>query len=129
MNIKNTYKILKLISGETIICELTESDGKYRISRPMQMHIHPQMSMMGMSESLMLSRWVEPFTEEESFEIDPKHVIITLTASPGLSIYYAGVMNKIDTGREITSSMDNINKEDIYDELLEELEVESKSIH
>jgi hypothetical protein len=38
-------------------------------------------------------------------------------------------MNKIDTGREITSSMDNINKEDIYDELLEELEVESKSIH
>jgi hypothetical protein len=95
----------------------------------MQMHIHPQMSMMGMSESLMLSRWVEPFTEEKSFEIDPKHVIITLTASPGLSIYYAGVMNKIDTGREITSSMDNINKEDIYDELLEELEVESKSIH
>ena len=83
----DTYKILKLISGENIICELSEDNGKYEITRPLLMHVSPKMTMTGMTESLMLSRWVQPFTEEKYFEIDPKHVIIMLPASAGLSIY------------------------------------------
>ena len=127
--ITDTYKILKLISGENIICELTEENGKYEISKPLLMHVHPNITMGGMTESLMLSRWVQPFTEQTNFEIDPKHVIIMLPASPGLSVYYEGVLNKIEGGTERISLGDHINEDDIYDELLEDLEPESKIIH
>tara|TARA_R110001592_G_scaffold40930_1_gene134141 strand:+ start:307 stop:708 length:402 start_codon:yes stop_codon:yes gene_type:complete len=130
----DTYKILKLISGENIICELSEDNGKYEISRPLLMNIQSRVNHTGMTESLMLSRWVQPFTEERYFEIDPKHVIIMLPASPGLSIYYEGVMNKLEDSGNLddydhNKNLDDYDDEEIYEELLDELETESKSIH
>ena len=124
----DTYKILKLISGENIICELSEDDGKYEISRPLLMNVHPSVTQRGMTESLMLSRWVQPFTEQKYFEIDPKHVIIVLPASPGLSVYYEGVIDKLESSEEI-DNREEYDDEDIYDELLDELEIDSDSIH
>ena len=126
--ISDTYKILKLISGENIICELAEENGKYEISRPLLMHVHPNITMAGMTESLMLSRWVQPFTEQKHFAIDPKHVIIMLPASPGLSVFYEGVIYKLED-REEVSIEDDLKDDDIYDELLNELETDNKSIH
>jgi uncharacterized secreted protein with C-terminal beta-propeller domain len=126
--ISDTYKILKLISGESIICELSEDDGKYEISKPLLMNVHQKMTRKGMTESLELSRWVQPFTEQKSFAIDPKHVIIMLPASPGLSIFYEGVIYKIEDTEEI-SIVDNFKDDDMYDELLDELETDNKSIH
>ena len=126
--ISDTYKILKLISGENIICELSEDDGKYEISRPLLMNVHPSVTRRGMTESLMLSRWVQPFTEQRYFEIDPRHVIIVLPASPGLSIYYEGVLDKLE-GSEKIDTVDDYDDEDIYDELLDELETDSDLIH
>ena len=125
----DTYKVLKLISGENIICELEKTiGGTYEISRPLLMHVRPSVTVSGMTESLMLSRWVQPFTEQKSFEINPKHVIIILPASPGLSVYYEGVLNKLEEGGE-EIAVTKIDEEEIYDELLEELETESNSIH
>jgi len=124
----DTYKILKLISGESIICELSEDDGKYEISRPLLMNVQRKETRTGMTESLELSRWVQPFTEQKSFEIDPKHVIIMLPASPGLSIFYDGVIYKLEDREEI-SIEDNFKDDDMYDELLDELETDNKSIH
>jgi len=124
----DTYKILKLISGESIICELSEDDGKYEISRPLLMNVQRKETRTGMTESLELSRWVQPFTEQKSFEIDPKHVIIMLPASPGLSIFYEGVIYKLEDREEI-SIEDNFKDDDMYDELLDELETDNKSIH
>tara|TARA_R110000803_G_scaffold7133_1_gene22979 strand:+ start:1627 stop:2028 length:402 start_codon:yes stop_codon:yes gene_type:complete len=130
----DTYKILKLISGENIICELSEDNGKYEISRPLLMNIQSRTNSTGMTESLMLSRWVQPFTEERYFEIDPKHVIIMLPASPGLSIFYEGVMNKLEDSGNLddydhNKNLDDYDDEDIYDELLDELEIDNDSIH
>ena len=92
------------------------------------MHVSPKITVTGMTESLMLSRWVQPFTDEKYFEIDPKHVIIMLPASPGLSVYYEGVLNKLEGPEEIPT-MEDINEEEIYEELLDELDTENKSIH
>ena len=130
----DTYKILKLISGENIICELSEDNGKYEISRPLLMNIQSRINSTGMTESLMLSRWVQPFTEERYFEIDPKHVIIMLPASPGLSIFYEGVMNKLEDSGNLddydhNKNLDDYDDEDIYDELLNDLETDSDLIH
>ena len=130
----DTYKILKLISGENIICELSENNGKYEISKPLLMSVHPHVTRTGITESLMLTRWVQPFTEQTYFDIDPKHVIIMLPASPGLSIYYEGVMNKLEDSGNLddydhNKNLDDYDDEEIYEELLDELETESKSIH
>ena len=124
----DTYKILKLISGENIICELSEDNGKYEISRPLLMSIQSRVNHTGMTESLMLSRWVQPFTEQRHFELDPKHVIIILPASPGLSVYYEGILNKLDNTDD-EPFVDDFEDEEIYEELLDELETESKYIH
>ena len=124
----DTYKILKLISGENIICELSEDNGKYEISRPLLMNIQSRVNHTGMTESLMLSRWVQPFTEQRHFEIDPQHVIIILPASPGLSVYYEGILNKLDNIDD-EPFVDDFEDEEIYEELLDELETESKFIH
>jgi hypothetical protein len=124
----DTYKILKLISGENIICELSEDNGKYEISRPLLMNIQSRVNHTGMTESLMLSRWVQPFTEQRHFELDPKHVIIILPASPGLSVYYEGILNKLDNTDD-EPFVDDFEDEEIYEELLDELETESKFIH
>jgi hypothetical protein len=124
----DTYKILKLISGENIICELSEDNGKYEISRPLLMNIQSRVNHTGMTESLMLSRWVQPFTEQRHFEIDPQHVIIILPASPGLSVYYEGILNKLDNTDD-EPFVDDFEDEEIYEELLDELETESKYIH
>ena len=124
----DTYKILKLISGENIICELSEENGKYEISKPLLMSVQQKETRTGMTESLELSRWVQPFTEQKIFAIDPIHVIIMLQASPGLSIFYENVIYKLED-REETSIIDNYTDDDIYDELLDELETDNKSIH
>ena len=125
---KDTYKILKLISGENIICELSEDDGKYEISRPLLMNVHPSVTRRGITESLMLSRWVQPFTEQKHFAIDPKHVIIVLPASPGLSIYYENILNKLEDANKI-DNVEDCDDKDIYDELLDELESDTDLIH
>jgi len=125
----DTYKILKLISGENIICELSENNGKYEISKPLLMSVHPHVTRTGITESLMLTRWVQPFTEQTYFDIDPKHVIIMLPASPGLSVYYEGIINKLDDAEEI-NTLDDINDDDdVYDDLLEDLKTDIKYIH
>ena len=124
----DTYKILKLISGENIICELSENNGKYEISKPLLMSVHPHVTRTGITESLMLTRWVQPFTEQTYFDIDPKHVIIMLPASPGLSVYYEGIINKLDDAEEI-NTLDDINDDDVYDDLLEDLKKGIKYIH
>ena len=92
------------------------------------MNIQPNMTRRGMTESLMLSRWVQPFTEQIYFEIDPKHVIVMLPASPGLSIYYEGIINKLDDAEEI-DTVDDFTDEDIYEELLDNLETGNDTIH
>jgi hypothetical protein len=92
------------------------------------MNVHPSVTRTGMTESLMLSRWVQPFTEQKHFEIDSKHVIIMLPASPGLSVYYEGVLNKLEDA-DLIDTIDDYDDEDIYDELLDELEPDIDLIH
>lgn len=127
MNTDN-YKVLKLISGENIICELTVENGKFEISKPLLMRVHTQITTRGAMESLMLSRWVQPFTEQQVFDINPKHVIIVLPASPGLIVYYEGVLNKLKDSDKL-SITDIDDQEESYDGLLEELETNNKTIH
>ena len=128
-----SYKVVKLTNGEEIICQLGDDidNGEYKINFPLKMVVHSVLTKEGPVESLNLSRWIGPYTEQSKFLIKSDHVLLIANASPGLSKYYEHVMKEIkqlDTP-EKRAYLDNIKDEDVYDDLLEELEVDNNTVH
>jgi len=132
MNTTAPYKIVKLTNGEELVCQLADDidNGEYKINFPLKMEVHSVMTKEGTVDSLNLSRWIGPYTEQSKFSIKSDHVLLVANASPGLSRYYEHVIKEIkqlDTP-EKRSTLDDIRDEDVYDELLEELE-SSNTVH
>ena len=133
MNTTIPYKIVKLTNGENLICEINDDidSGEYKINFPLKMEVNSMPTKEGVVDSLNLSRWIGPYTEQSRFLIKRDHVLFVADASPGLANYYEHVMKEIkqlDTP-EKRASLDDIKDEDVYDELLEELKTESNTIH
>ena len=81
-------------------------------------------------ESLSLSRWIGPYTEQSLFSIKTSHVLIVADASVGLSRYYEHVQKEI-TRRDSSNykkSLDDIDNEEVYEDLLTDLDVDD-TIH
>ena len=132
MNTTAPYKIVKLTNGEEIVCQLGDDidNGEYKVNFPLKMEVHSVQTKEGPVDSLNLSRWIGPYTEQSIFSIKSDHVLLVANASPGLSRYYEHVIKEIkqlDTP-EKRSTLDDIKDEDVYDELLEEIE-SSNTIH
>ena len=133
MSTTTPYKIVKLTNGENLICQINDDvdNGEYKINFPLKMEIRSMITEEGVVESLNLSRWIGPYTEQSFFSIKSDHVLLVANASPGLSRYYEHVMNEIkqlDTP-EKRSTLDDVKDEDVYDELLEELKTDSNTVH
>ena len=137
-----SYTVLKLANGEDIICEVdfeqynVEADLPqriYEIQNPLLITHTKEMSPEGVREGLSLSRWFQPFTEQNYFTIPATTVVTSAAASPGLSKYYEYVLKRIgDEYDEIVTEekdLDDYSNDDIYDELLDEYETPSKAIH
>ena len=127
-----TYKILKLLNGEELICELADSvvDDFYEITHPLKMQVESKLTKRGPVESLSLSRWIGPYTEQSLFSIKTSHVLIVADASAGLSRYYEHVQKEI-TRRDSPNyrkSLDDIDNEEVYEDLLDDLDIED-TIH
>ena len=133
MNTTTQYKIVKLTNGEELICQMGDDvdNGEYKINFPLKKVVHSMATKDGVVDSLNLSRWIGPYTEQSFFSIKRDHVLIIADASPGLSRYYEHVMREIKQldAPEKRSTLDDIDDEDVYDELLEELETDSNTIH
>ena len=137
-----SYTVLKLANGEDIICEVdfeqynVEADLPqriYEIQNPLLITHTKEMSPEGVREGLSLSRWFQPFTEQNYFTIPATTVVTSAAASPGLSKYYEYVLKRIgDEYDEIVTEekkLDDYSNDDIYDELLIGSETGSKLIH
>ena len=135
------YKIVKLTNGEDIICIVKSELGEEcEISYPVLMQTLPRRTPKGFVESLSLSRWLQPFTEESLFKIKSDKIILMTDASPGLCKYYEYVLSKIDNPNDNDVFQENNfpkeaenhnedNDEEIYKELLEDMDIDSDSIH
>ena len=79
-------KILKLSSGEEVICNVVNNpeDSFISVVYPMKMQSYPIFTRNGIEESLTLQRWIH-FAEEDTFDIDKTNVITMTEASYGLS--------------------------------------------
>ena len=128
-----SYKVVKLTNGEEVICQLGDDiiNDEYQLNCPLKMEVKQQMTKAGPMDSLNLSRWIGPYTKQSFFTIKTSHVLLVAEASEGLSRYYEHVMKEIKQldSPEKRAYLDDIKDEDMYDDLLEELEVDSDTVH
>ena len=112
---KSNYQVIKLTNGEDIICDLKESESGYllKVKSPLKMEIVNRVTKSGMVEGLDLTRWVQPFTEQESVMINKSTVVTMVPASIGMSKYYRYVLKSIDTMKLVTSEDIEPTKEEL----------------
>ena len=127
-----TYKVLKLLNGEELICELEDGvvDDSYEITHPLKMQVESKLTRQGPVDSLSLSRWIGPYTEQSLFSIKTAHVLIVADASEGLSRYYEHVRKQIIRldSPHFKKSLDDVSNEEVYEDLLDDLDIED-TIH
>ena len=127
-----TYKVLKLLNGEELICEMGdgEIEDSYEITHPLKMQVESRLTRQGPVESLSLSRWIGPYTEQSLFNIKTSHVLIIAEASVGLSRYYEHVQKEITRrdSPDFKKTLDDIDNEEVYGDLLDDLDIDD-TIH
>ena len=132
---ESTCKVLKLTNGEDIVCELGDgnTENEYEIGYPLKMEVQSKMTKNGIIESLNLTRWVGPYTEQSFFLIKTSHILLIAEASHGLSRYYEHVIRELDEwdSEKVKKRqfLDTIDNEEVYDELLTEFKIPNKIIH
>ena len=132
---ESTCKVLKLTNGEDIVCELGDgnTENEYEIGYPLKMEVQSKMTKNGIIESLNLTRWVGPYTEQSFFLIKTSHILLIAEASHGLSRYYEHVIRELDewVSEKVKKRqfLDTIDNEEVYDELLTEFKIPNKIIH
>ena len=124
--------MVKLSNGEDIICKVeNELDSTLQISSPLKMETYSRTTSKGLVESLGLSRWVQPYSDEKEFTIQKTTVVLMTPVSVGLQKYYEYVIENMGAMREKISQptdkelkvieREEKNIEDIENEL-EEME-------
>ena len=95
------YQMVKLSNGEDIICKVeNELDSTLQISSPLKMETYSRTTSKGLVESLGLSRWVQPYSDEKQFTIQKTTVVLMTPVSVGLQKYYEYVIENMGAMRE-----------------------------
>ena len=98
---ETTTKVIKLSNGEDIVCTCMEShntdenSNKLFIISPLKMEIRNKVTKKGVVEALTLSRWLQPFTQENDFEIEKCNIVTMSDASYALQNYYKFMVDTI----------------------------------
>ena len=94
----SNFQVLKLSNGDDVICNLVETkDNTFKITSPLKMDTVNRITKKGVSESLALTRWIQPFSEQEEFDIQKSSVVVMAEASVGLTRYYQYVLRTLDS--------------------------------
>ena len=98
---ETTTKVIKLSNGEDIVCTCMESQNidnnsdKLFIISPLKMEIRNKVTKKGVVEALTLSRWLQPFVQENNFKLEKSNIITMSDASYALNNYYKFMVDHI----------------------------------
>jgi len=93
----SSYQIIKLKNGEDLICNVLDNEnGRLKVSSPLKMETVNRISKKGLTESLALTRWIQPYSDEDFFFIESNSIIIMTPASVGMTRYYEYVLKSYD---------------------------------
>ena len=141
----SSYQIIKLKNGEDLICNVLDNEnGRLKVSSPLKMETVNRISKKGLTESLALTRWIQPYSDEDHFFIESNSIIIMTPASVGMTRYYQYVLKSYDglvlksakeeTVEKIRSEKQKSSKLEIDDDMVESdlrdyLYTDKKTIH
>jgi len=128
-------KIIKLSSGEEIVCKLVEREHNrsYEIENPLKIHTVPKVTNDGIEEAISLQKWIH-FAEEQVFLLEKNKVMVIAEASYGLSKFYEYCIGRMkaehsDIGEEPSDKeLKEIENEEL-EEMFEGYSVNSKLLH
>ena len=93
----SSYQIIKLKNGEDLICNVLDNEnGRLKVESPLKMETVNRISKKGLTESLALTRWIQPYSDEDYFFIESNSIIIMTPASVGMTRYYEYVLKSYD---------------------------------
>ena len=91
------YQMVKLSNGEDIICNVKQdSELILKITSPLKMETYNRTTEKGMVESLGLSRWIQPYSDEDEFTIHKNTIVLMTPVSAGLKRYYEDVLRNME---------------------------------
>jgi len=141
----SSYQIIKLKNGEDLICNVLDNEnGRLKVSSPLKMETVNRISKKGLTESLALTRWIQPYSDEEHYFIESNSIIIMTPASVGMTRYYQYVLKSYDglvlksakeeTVEKIRSEKQKSSKLEVDDDIPESdlkdyLYTDKKTIH
>ena len=141
----SSYQVIKLKNGEDLICNVLDNEnGRLKVSSPLKMETVNRISKKGLTESLALTRWIQPYSDEDHFFIETNSIIIMTPASVGMTRYYEYVLKSYDglvlksakeeTVEKIRSEKQKSSKLEIDDDMVESdlrdyLYTDKKTIH
>jgi hypothetical protein len=124
-----SYQMVKLANGEDIICNVkSDLDTSLQISSPLKMETYNRTTEKGIVESLGLSRWIQPYSDEELYTIQKNTVVLMTPISAGLQKYYEYVLQNIKTvNGKVSGPTDKeirvLEKEEKLEDMEKELDV------
>ena len=94
----NTTRVIKLANGESIVCtciptRTDEGSQTLHIIHQLKMELKNRITKKGMVEALTLTRWLQPFTESDEFDIEKSSIVTVTSASYALNNYYQFMLN------------------------------------
>ena len=93
----SNFQVLKLSNGDDVICNLVETkDNTFKITSPLKMDTINRITKKGVSESLALTRWIQPYSDQEHYYVQKSTVVVMAEASVGLTRYYQYVLRSLD---------------------------------
>jgi len=93
----SSYQVIKLKNGEDLICNVLDNEnGRLKVTTPLKMETVNRISKKGLTESLALTRWIQPYSDEDHFFIESNSIIIMAPASVGMTRYYEYVLKSYD---------------------------------
>ena len=104
----NTTRVIKLANGESIVCTCVptrtdEGSQTLHIIHPLKMELKNKITKKGIVEALTLSRWLQPFTESDEFDIEKTSIITNTEASFALNNYYQMMLNSYSEADAVTN--------------------------
>ena len=104
----NTTRVIKLANGESIVCTCVptrtdEGSQTLHMIHPLKMELKNRITKKGIVEALTLSRWLQPFTESDEFDIEKTSIITNTEASFALNNYYQMMLNSYSEADAVTN--------------------------